>query len=57
MKNERITIRQYDNKWQVKTWTGTIKEAMDIALVEISEHAGGDSPTYIFTNAIFNKIK
>jgi len=40
-----------------KTWEGSIAEAINIALAEIFEHAGGDSSAYIFARAIFNEIE
>ena len=47
----------YDNKGRVVWWEGTINRAIQIALAEIFEHAGGDSSAYIFAKAIFNEIK
>jgi len=42
--------------WNPKGWEGTVEDAMRIALSEIFEHAGGDSPAYGFTKAVFDNL-
>jgi len=53
MNETKIKIEYLLGGWNPQIWEGTIKEAMQIALAEIHEHAGGSSPAYIFTKKIF----
>ena len=57
MKGKQIKIKYFLGGWNEQKWEGDIKKAMDIALAEIHEHAGGSSAAYAFTNAVFNEIK
>jgi len=54
--DEKIKIEYLLGGWNPQVWEGTKKEAMQIALAEIHEHAGGSSPAYIFTKKIFDAI-
>ena len=54
--DEKIKIEYLLGGWNPQVWKGTKKEAMQIALAEIHEHAGGSSPAYIFTKKIFDAI-
>lgn len=40
-----------------ETWKGTLNEAMNIALGEIHEHAGGCSAAYTFTAEVFKEMQ
>jgi len=57
MNSPKIKIEYLLGGWNPQVWTGTLKEAMQIALSEIHEHAGGSSPAYIFTEKIFDGIE
>ncbi|MBW2106445.1 MAG: hypothetical protein JRI26_10605 [Deltaproteobacteria bacterium] len=59
MKEKQIKINSnpgYFTEWE---WEGSIKEAMEIALQEISDNAKihGNSKAYRFTKTIFNEFK
>ena len=56
MKDSKIKIGYLLGGWNPQIWEGTTKEAIQIALAEIHEHAGGSSPAYIFTKKIFDEI-
>jgi len=53
IKKDTIKIEYLLGGWNPQGWEGSIQEAMNIALGEIFEHAGGGSPAYVFTNAVF----
>jgi len=53
---EKLKIEYLLGGWNPQMWEGTMKEAMQIALAEIHEHAGGSSPAYTFTKKIFDKL-
>lgn len=55
-KEKRIAIEYLLGGWNPQEWEGTIKEAMQVVLGEIHEHAGGSSPAYIFTKKIFDEL-
>lgn len=55
--DKKIKIEYLLGGWNPQVWEGTKKEAMQIALAEIHEHAGGSSPAYIFTEKIFATIE
>ena len=55
-KEKRIKIEYLLGGWNPQVWEGTIKEAMQIALGEIHEHAGGSSGAYIFTKKVFDEM-
>lgn len=57
MSNPKIKIEYLLAGWNPQTWKGTLKEAMQIALGEIFEHAGGSSPAYVFTKRIFDEFE
>jgi len=54
---EKIKVEYFLGGFNPRKWEGTVGEAMQIALAEISEHAGGDSPAYYFTKKIFNHFE
>jgi len=56
MSNPKIKIEYLLAGWNPQAWKGTLKEAMQIALGEIFEHAGGSSPAYVFTKKIFDEF-
>jgi len=56
MKETKIKVEYLLGGWNPVKWEGTVKEAMQIALGEIHEHAGGSSPAYVFTKRIFDEI-
>ncbi|MCK4760395.1 MAG: hypothetical protein KAT69_10130, partial [Candidatus Aminicenantes bacterium] len=56
MSNPKIKIEYLLAGWNPQTWKGTLKEAMQIALGEIHEHAGGSYPAYVFTKKIFDEF-
>ena len=53
---KKIKIKYLLGGWNEREWEGTIKEAMNIALAEIHEHAGGSSAAYIFTQRVFEEL-
>ena len=54
--DKKIKVGYLLGGWNPQTWEGTKKEAMQIALAEIHEHAGGSSPAYCFTKKIFDAV-
>jgi len=56
MEEKQIKVEYLLGGWNPQEWEGTTKEAMQIALAEIHEHAGGGSAAYSFTKAIFDTI-
>lgn len=52
---KKIKIEYYLGGRKPLTWEGTIKEAKQVALAEIFEHAGSDSAAYAFTKKIFEE--
>jgi len=53
---KKIRIEYLLGGWNPQVWEGTLKEAMQIALAEIHEHAGGSSPAYVFTKKAFDEL-
>lgn len=52
-----ISFIFYENHgFDPTTWKGTLQEAINIALTEISEHAGSESAAYQFTNKVFQEM-
>ena len=54
--DKKIKIEYLLGGWNPQIWEGTVKEAMQIALAEIAEHAGGTSPAYIFAEKVFSEL-
>ena len=57
MSNPKIKIEYLLAGWNPQTWEGSLKQAMQIALGEIFEHAGGSSPAYVFTKKVFDEFE
>jgi len=53
---KEIAIEYLLGGWNPQVWEGTLKEAMQVALAEIHEHAGGSSAAYIFTQRVFEEL-
>jgi len=54
---KEIAIEYLLGGWNPQVWEGTLKEAMQVALAEIHEHAGGSSPAYVFTKRVFEELR
>lgn len=54
MPKDKIKIEYFLGGWNPQGWEGTVDDAMKIALSEIFEHAGGNSPAYVFTKKVFD---
>jgi len=55
-KQKTIKIEYLLAGWNPQVWEGTIEEAIQVALGEIHEHAGGSSPAYVFTSRVFDEL-
>lgn len=55
-KEKLITVKYHLGGWNEREWKGSVAEAMQIALGEIHEHAGGSSSAYCFTKAVFEAL-
>ena len=54
MEKETIKIEYFLGGWNPQGWEGSLEDAMRIALSEIFEHAGANSPAYVFTKKVFD---
>jgi len=52
----KVIESKYSMGGHEASWTGTITKAMDISLSEVDEHAGGNSPAYVYTQKVFDEI-